>query len=117
MKGRNQISEASVARLIARCEKLHTVGGWISWSEEDEQLKGGPMLTDSVLSLYTKTLHRRGVTAPKSVDLQGCRNITDAGVAELAKLAQLTSVNLYGCSRITDAAKQTLRRRGVKMYT
>ena len=39
----------------------------------------------------------------------------DAAVAELAKLAQLTSANLFGCHKITNPAKQTLRDRGVKV--
>ena len=39
-----------------------------------------------------------------SMLLGGCSKITDAGVAELAKCAQLKSVDLSDCDKITDAA-------------
>lgn len=38
----------------------------------------------------------------RSLDLRGCEQISDAGLAELAPLTSLQSLSLGGGSRITD---------------
>ena len=44
-----------------------------------------------------------------TINLRGCRNITDAAITALAaNCANLTDINLWGCRNITDAAMTAL---------
>ncbi len=43
-----------------------------------------------------------------SIDLRGCRSMTDDGLAALAKLGSLKTLDLRGCKRITDAGLEHL---------
>ncbi|MCH1441507.1 MAG: hypothetical protein L7W43_17715, partial [Rubripirellula sp.] len=44
-----------------------------------------------------------------SLDLTGCGNLTDSGVAHLLTLSQLKSLNLSSCRRLTPNVFDTLR--------
>jgi hypothetical protein len=47
--------------------------------------------------------HLSGLTQLTELSLVGCNKITDAGLARLSGLTQLKELNLAGCSKITDA--------------
>jgi hypothetical protein len=43
------------------------------------------------------------LTQLQHLDLSGCQQITDAGVAHLAALTQLQHLDIRNCEQITDA--------------
>ena len=43
-----------------------------------------------------------------SLDMSGCTRITDAGLAHVAKLGNLTTLDLYDCTSISDAGRKVL---------
>ena len=53
--------------------------------------------------------HLRGLERLEALNLSGCREISDAGLAYLAKLTRLREVNLSGCKSITDASLEYLK--------
>jgi hypothetical protein len=53
--------------------------------------------------------HSRQLAVLRRLDLGGCSNITDAGLASLSSsLTGLQTLNLYGCRNITDAGLSSL---------
>ncbi len=54
--------------------------------------------------------HLKELTQLTDLNLVWCHLITDAGLAHLARLTQLTSLNLFGCALITDAGLAHLAR-------
>jgi hypothetical protein len=53
--------------------------------------------------------HLRGLTALQHLNLDGCKQVTDAGLAHLRGLTGLQYLNLYGCEQVTDAGLAHLR--------
>ena len=81
---------------LAKAEELalDTVGLWLQENEtkiRDDDLK----LVASVADLT-------------ELDLTGCGNITDSGVAHLLSLSKLKTLNLSSCRRLTPNVFETL---------
>ena len=49
-----------------------------------------------------------GLTALTSLDLHGCRQVSDDGLRELAGFTALTYLNLVGCHQVSDIGLQAL---------
>ncbi|MCD4824942.1 MAG: hypothetical protein K8S55_10055 [Phycisphaerae bacterium] len=54
--------------------------------------------------------HLANIQKLRRLNLQGCRKITDAGLAHLAKLKQLRVLVLTDCGNIIDANIQSLKK-------
>jgi hypothetical protein len=53
--------------------------------------------------------HLRSLTSLQSLNLLGCKLVTDAGLAHLRGLTALRSLDLWECERVTDAGLAHLR--------
>jgi serine/threonine protein kinase len=90
-------ADADVAGLAALARRPMLVGLNLAWCEQ---------ITDAGLA-YLKDL--RGL---QSLELMGCKRVTNFGTVHLAKLKRLKSLNLRWCVLLTDMGLQVMRKLG-----
>ena len=102
----SNITDASLLEVARRCSNLQSL-----------DLRHCRKITDAQSVGSSKRMFKPPLTLPRMVQqLQSCCNITDASVSEVGRgCSNLHSLNLIGCRNITDACKSALQQSHPKL--
>ena len=108
LSGCRQVTSAGLASLAAGCTAITTLPLWVYWRR--------------LVIVITYYRHgtgdlAAGCTAIAYLNLSGCNQITDSGLASLAAgCTGITTLNLGGCKQITDIGLASLAGRWIYCY-
>jgi eukaryotic-like serine/threonine-protein kinase len=75
---------------------------------EEYRLELPARVTDGELTNLTRLAREPGAERIVRIDLSGCEQVTDVGLAHMARLQGVRHLNLYGCIGLTDQGMRHL---------